>query len=128
MFDSQTIIATGTGATTTLYSPWFPRGGDHAIFGLEVQAWSQSDPDTKLKIEVYHKKREESGDGALAGSASDKIEIASNASEPWRSTRDWGSVGFYDLVRFKITFTADSSTQWAIFRILAPIWYDSVKA
>jgi hypothetical protein len=128
MFDSQTILAAST-AATVLYSPWFPRGGDHAIFGLEVQGWSESNAGTKLKIEVFHKKREDSGDGAIAGvSGTDHITIESDDSTPWRSTRDWGSVGFYDLVRFKITFTANSATQWAIFRILAPIWYDSVKA
>lgn len=121
MFDGQVIIATTS--ATSVYSPWFARGGDHAVFTLEVAAWSESSASTKLKIEAYHKAKEESGDGSAI---SESIEIPSNSASP-RSSKDWASNTFKDLVRFKITFTPSSGTQWAIYRILPPIWYDAAK-
>jgi hypothetical protein len=43
MFDAQTITNDASlGSTTDVYTPWFPRGGDHGIFALEVAAWSNS--------------------------------------------------------------------------------------
>jgi hypothetical protein len=129
MFDAQLITNdAGLGVPTIVYTPWFPRGGDHGIFALEAAAWSNSSASTILKLEVYHKSRDESGDGTLAGtSGTDKIEMASNGGVG-RSMRDWGSVTFKELIRFKLSFDAGSGAQWAIFRVLPPMSYDAVKA
>jgi hypothetical protein len=128
MFDAQTITNEASLAATEVFTPWFPRGGDHAVFTLEVVAWSNNSGSNTLSLEIYHKTRDDSGDGALAGvSGTDLIQMAASGGAT-RTKRDWGSVAFKELVRFRLSYDAGSGAQWALYRILPPLWYDAVKA
>jgi hypothetical protein len=114
MFDAQTVLAVNPTAIA-IFSPWFPRGGDNAYFTLEVVAISSAN--MTVEVEVFHKTREDTGDGTQLGSAWDRTAVGREAAE---------FTGLKEMVRFKYTFTSASGTQWATFRMLQPVWFDTV--
>jgi len=91
MYDGQVILATGTGATTTVYSPWFPRGGDHAVFTLEVVAWHRIPRRHEAEDRgVPQDQGTSSGDGSpVSTPTNESIEINANGG-PARSSRGLG--------------------------------------
>lgn len=130
MYDAQTIQMQGDTSTVVL-SPWFPRGGDYGLFTLEAIKLSSSSANLQIQIEMVHKNAADTGDGgsAIANSA---FAVAGDATT-LRVTKDMstavsGFTGFKELVRYKITllFSGGSGTNWAIFRMLPPVWYDKV--
>ena len=131
MFDAQTIQLQGTGSanpSTVVYSPWFSRGGDYGIFTLEVIKMSGTTSAFKLKVEFVHKNTSDTGDG---GNPIASTDITIDGSEsPTREQKDV-TAGFKELVRYKYTLTttdspATTTTMWAVFRMLSPVWYDKV--
>lgn len=127
MFDSQTIQCQGTTATT-VYSPWFPRGGDYGIFTVEVASFSASHANFSLSVQMIHKNSDEVGDtGSGGGTVGSAFSVVSTGGP--RTSSDI-TAGFKELVRYKFTLqyiTTGTGTNWAIFRMLPPIWYDAVK-
>lgn len=131
MYNAQTIQLQGNGLSppsTVFYSPWFPRGGDYGIFTLEVAKMSDAASTFSLKVEFVHKNTSDPGDGGNPISAMD-ITIAGNASV-WRAQKDV-TTGFKELIRYKFTLAttttpAATTTMWATYRMLAPVWYDKV--
>lgn len=119
MFDAQTILATSAGANYIL-GPWFEREADAFICIAEVL--SIAGGATQLKIEVWHKNREDIGDGVvLAPPGGSTITMTSVGR--W-SPVTWS--GLYELVRFKFTLTT-SDIGWAMLRVLPVSWFDTVK-
>lgn len=120
MFEGQLLIQ-----GSTVYSPWFKRGGDSVRVTLEVLEISGA----TIKVELYTKKADDAGDGSNADSgATTKIEVTAVG----RTTQEWSKdvdvdIGLNDLVRYKFTVTG-STTNWVLFRMLEPQWYDSVVA
>ncbi|MCC6268873.1 MAG: hypothetical protein IT300_14995, partial [Dehalococcoidia bacterium] len=120
MYDAQTLQCTDTTATT-VYSPWFPRGGDYGIFTLELVSMSSTSANLSLSVQLVSKNTSETGDGANVGSAISRT--GSNGAG--RSQGDI-TAGFEELVRYKFTLqlSTGSGVNWAVFRMLAPVWYD----
>jgi hypothetical protein len=125
MFDAQTIQMQGA-TSTDLYSPWFPRGGDYGLFTLEAIKMSTTSSALVLTVQMVSKNTSEPGDGANVGSSfnRDGSQIATTP----RITSDVTTTGFEELVRYKFTLSnaSGSGTNWAVFRMLAPVWYDKV--
>ncbi len=126
MYDAQTMQCTDA-ATTVVYSPWFPRGGDYAMLTLEVAAMSSASSSFSLTVQMIHKNASDVGDGSTVGSTFSRS--GNQIATAPRVTSDLTN-GFKELVRYKFTlqFSGGSGVNWAIFRMLAPIWYDAVKA
>jgi len=131
MYDAQMIQLQGTNSanpSTVLFSPWFPRGGDYGIFTLEVVKMSGTTSAFKLKVEFVHKNTSDPGDG---GSPIASTDITIDGSEGATREQKDVTAGFKELVRYKYTLTttdspATTTTMWATFRMLAPVWYDKV--
>jgi hypothetical protein len=120
MFEAQ-ILNRGA----TIYSPWFPRQSDSARFTLEVVAVSGA----TMGVEVFTKRSDDGGDGVNADSAGSPTKIS--ASVVGRTTTEWlsrGTVSLLELVRYKFTVTGTNAYDWVLFRMLPPVWFDSVQA
>lgn len=112
MFEAQLLVASGEG--TLVFSPWFPRQGDNATFTLEVVATNG----VELDVQVFTKNVEDPGDGTpVLGGA-----IALSA--PGISRGAWGPDTLLELVRYQ--FVARGEGLWVLFRMLPPVWCDSV--
>jgi hypothetical protein len=126
MYDAQTITCADTTATN-VYSPWFPRGGDYGLFTLEVSSMSSSSSTLSLTVQMIHKNSAEAGDGGSVGSS-----FSRTGSNYGATPRTTGTItaGFKELVRYKFTLALSSGSgqNWAIFRMLPPIWYDAVAS
>ncbi len=118
MYDA-TILHGGA----TVFSPWFPRGGDFVkltVEGIQVTGAST------LEISLYHKDSADPGSGADVDSGGTKKLTLSAVG---RTSVDWAKsstiTGLKELVRYR--FQMNGSGSDAIrFRTLAPIWYDAV--
>lgn len=113
---------------TTVYSPWFPRGGDFVVVTAELVAKSGSTP--SLKIELYHKDSSDTGDGDNVDSAGTPKNIT--LTTVGRTSTDWAASGtisgFKELVRYKFTMSGSGGNDWSLYRLLPPQWYDTVDA
>ena len=74
-------------------------------------------------VEVFTKNKEDTSDGTNADSgATTKITLTTAT----RGTTEWGpslSPALKELVRYKYTVT----TNWVLFRMLTPVWFNAVK-
>jgi hypothetical protein len=120
MFQAQMLHANGTTSETSVLSPWFPRGGDNILFAADLVA--QSTTDAKIDVELLTKNSEDTGEGALV--AGSKLSLATRGVD--FKTVD---ASLEELVRFRFTIdVAAAATDWVIFRVLQPSWYDAVEA
>ena len=122
-----------------VYSDWFPREGDNAIFRAEVIGGT---PGTGLevKIQFYTKNTEETTnpDGqAIVTSAStnppaelaldvadttpQELAIFSTAATPQPQ-------GFRELVRFRVSASGGDPGEWLLVRIFRPIFFDAAES
>ena len=62
MFEAQLLIAKDS--NSSVYSPWFAKGGDNAIFTLEIVEIESTDL-TTITVEVFTKTTEEVTNGAI---------------------------------------------------------------
>lgn len=115
MFEAQLLITDSN--APEVYSPWFPRRGDNARFTLEIVAKSGS---TKLTVALYTKTPDASGDGSTIGSP---VDIGSVGRTEFDSDSEMAQ-----LVRYKFLASSGSTGDWILFRLLPPVWFDSVKA
>lgn len=119
MFDGYLLVAE-TGGRTAVFGPWFGRRGDNGVFTAEVVDDDFQSQQGSLNVSVFHKNSEDTGDGTLAGTA-----MKLSQAERKATTVD----GLKELVRYKFELANDdagSSAQvHAIFRMLAPSWFDS---
>lgn len=121
MFDAQTIFG-----GTTVYSPWFPRGGDYLRATVEAIKLTAAG----LEVRVFTKKQEDTTSGAdVDSSASGKI-ATTGTTAGQIITHEWGpdtGNGINELVRYEFKNTASSSSDWILFRMLPPVWFDAVE-
>ena len=106
---------------TEVYSPWMPRGGDHMRASVDVIKMTGTGTQT-LKIQVRTKKLEEtSDDGTQVGSDWDRTATGD-------ATQEFNGVN--ELVRYEFSYntTGNASTDYVLFRMLDPVWYDAVNA
>jgi hypothetical protein len=111
----------------TLYSPWFPRGGDFVVVSAECVRLSGSEP--SLKIELFHKNADEPGDGVNVDTGTPAKSLVLNS--VGRQSVDWkrsGTLsGLKELVRYRFTMTGGEGEipDSMLFRLLPPVWYDA---
>jgi len=124
MLPVQTIYSVDQDLTT-IYGPWFPRGADYAHFAVEVPAMSATTSSLGLGVGIYHKNRDEPGDGAATEAPAQIFGnyLATTHVFHWDNT-----VGFKELVRyvFFLVHIGGSGTSWAKFRTLAPAWFNKL--
>ena len=118
MFDAQLLIE-----GSVVYSPWFARGGDNAIFTLDVVQYMLG-TNNSLTVEVLTKSSEDTGDGDAISNVVITATAAGRSSVECDSTV---SNGINELVRYKFTVSGDS-TGSVLFRMLTPVWFDEVSA
>jgi hypothetical protein len=112
-------------ADETVYSAWFPRGGDYAVFRAQLIDKAASGTPS-LTITFYHKNQEDAGDGdeVSAGGGLD-LELTNSNSPGDVASVDLGNVGgaaypVKELVRLKLA----CSGNWMRFQMLQPAWYN----
>ena len=110
---------------TELYSPWFPREGDNAIFTMEIIAKLNlaSASTSTMVVDVYHKEAEDTGNGVLAvsniyaspiGPADDKGFFVSAPIENLK-----------EMVRFKYRMDCNSFVAAFLYRMLPTTWFNA---
>ena len=122
MYDAQVIYAKEP-VITAMYSEWFLREGANAWFTLEIV--DKSPGSSTFYLVAYTKSTELEGDGIAIPN------LAITATSPGIYSKLWyASAGFSELVRYGFGLQANTSgaTEWAIFRVLPPSWFDSLKA
>ena len=99
----------------TLWSPWFPRAADDAIFTYEEMV---NDGGT-LVVKVFGKDTEEPGDGT---------EVTGSSFSQISGTNFYKTAvvaGMPELVRFRYELTRDEADPASVlFRMLSPTWFD----
>ena len=127
MIIGQALLSQDSTSGNVYYSPWFPRGGNKAVFSCEViaSANTTSDIDT-FHVQVQTKNAEDSDkDSVDLGSATS---ITLGTDENITSFQAGASLsstdqGFKELVRFQYTVRAKASgLAWVHFRMLNPSW------
>jgi len=122
MFDAQLLFCGSVpGTGIMVYSPWFPGGGD----SLRATAELVQVNGATLKVEVFTKNTEDTGDGTNADAATN-ITLAATG----RTTAEWtsGTATLKELVRYRFKVTGALVSDWVLFRMLAPVWFEAVKA
>ena len=119
MFDAQLLIADGGGSEVQVFGPWMTREGDDARLTLEIVDIYAGET-TTLRVEVYQKNTEDTGDGTpYAGTSISATATGVAASVEW--------TGVKELVRYKFTYTGGlEGDGWVLFRMLDPVWFDAV--
>lgn len=116
MFPGQ-WIHTSSGKVT-LWSPWFPRTADDAIFTYEEMV----NDGGSLVVKVFGKDSEEAGDG---------VEVTGGAFAQLGATNFYKTsvvAGLPELVRFRYELTREESAQASVlFRMLSPTWFDQAS-
>ncbi|MEE9394026.1 MAG: hypothetical protein V3W41_16115 [Planctomycetota bacterium] len=115
MFEAQLL-----NYNSKVFSPWMARGGDNLVFSAEV---IDKNLTSAFTIQLFEKNTETtgSGDPVAGGPTLDFTTAVSKTSSP--------AEGLKELVRYEFSFTATgASGDWVLFRMLAPVWYNAVKA
>ncbi|MHC4516217.1 MAG: hypothetical protein ACYS5W_21315 [Planctomycetota bacterium] len=109
------------GGSTVLFSPWFPREADYAVFSYEQIALKGSG--TAFEVLVYHKNTEDTGEGATSGAS-----FSSLSDNIYTSSK----VAYKELIRFRYEVKDgnynDGGVCFVIYRMLAPTWYNAADA
>ena len=113
MFEAQMLFK-----GCTVYSPWFPRRGDNVIITLDFIARSG----TTVAVSLFTKNTEDPGDGGLVAGGP-VISTTSLTQTPYTQTGE-----LLELVRYQFEVTGTNAYDWALFRMLPPVWFDTVKA
>jgi hypothetical protein len=120
MFEAQ-LLHGASDPFVIVYSPWFPRGGDNARFTLEIVAVGNVSGSVALQVDIYHKNSEDTGDGGVHTSNL----FSGLTSAAGRSTQEVEALK--ELVRYRYV-VKDGSSDWVLFRMLPPVWFDAVSA
>jgi len=114
MFHAQ-LLKSGS----NVYGPWIERKGDNLIARADAVDLAVG---ATLTVRLFTKNIEDTGNGDEVWSGT-TIQLTS----PGRGVARWLSnsgIGIKELVRYKF----EPSSGWALFRMLDPVWYDSVGA
>jgi hypothetical protein len=124
MFEAQLLMK-----GSVVFGPWFPRRGDNIRATLDVV--NILGTNTKIVVELYTKNTETPGNGENADtSGTPRLNIEGTARD--QTTTEWSEdtdsdVQILELVRYKYTVTSEDDFGWVLFRMLAPVWFDSVE-
>ena len=114
MFEAQYLFM-----GDAVYSPWVPRGGDNGTFTVDVVELAGTG--AQLDVTVIHKNDSTTGAGAPVSGGTMAI-----------SAEGVGRVdcsGLKEMVRYRFELNkAGPSDARALFRVLAPVWFDDVRA
>jgi hypothetical protein len=121
MFEAQ-LLPGGV----TIFGPWMNRQADNVRCTVEVVALASS---PTLEVSLETKNSEDAGDGQVTGGPTLSASSVGRVTDEWDSQDlvNGGSTGLLELVRYKYVTIGDS-TDWVLFRMLNPNWFDSVKA
>lgn len=97
------------GSGTTVYSPWFPRGGNQGLFSAEALL---ADGGGGVTVTVESKNTEDIDSAATAVGASGAISSGVGT---------FLGTNLKELVRYKYVLSGGSSA-WVHFRVLPPAW------
>ena len=117
MFDAQLLIV-GT-EPVIVYSPLMGRGGDNLTLSLDVVAIEGA----TIKVDIMTKNSEGTGNGALVAATGLPLTLST-------AVQDNVTIGpdkLEELVRYRFTVSGTKG-DWVLFRMLNPVWFDSVKA
>lgn len=119
MFEAQYLMTKNNTTGIVVFSPWFPRKGDNIQYAIDlIEAVG-----AKISVTLFTKNTEDPGDGTTTGSAISLTNTVGVTSEVLKQ-------GVVELVRYQFNVVADASNTlgWVLFRMLSPVWFDSVKA
>jgi hypothetical protein len=123
MFQAQILTANGTANGSDVFGPWMPRGGDNIVCTVEIISMSGSSP-TGLLVEVWTKAKSDTGDGTGPATNTGSTTSFGSTSSPGRYSATY--LGMNELVRYKFK-PGTTDGKWAMFRMLPPSWFDSVR-
>lgn len=110
MIDARLLMA-----GSAVYTPWVPRGGDNLRATLDVVDLGTSG---EITVSVWTKNSEDTGDGSDANGS-----VSITRSSVGRTTQEWEGDA-KEWVRYKIVVNGN----WVLFRMLEPVWFDTVDA
>jgi hypothetical protein len=122
MFQAQMLIRGA--ATTKVYSPWFPRGGDAVTITADLVALGGS---PTLTVRVYTKASSTVGDGGTAVSPTGTLIALAAVGRASCEYNSGAAAGMNELVRYGYECSSASAGDWVLFRMLPPVWFDAVK-
>lgn len=105
---------------TVIFSPWIERRCDRLRATAEVVLTSGD----SLTVDLFTKKPDMRGDGTLVDAAT-KITLSAAG----RQTVEWNpqtGTGMAGLVRYRFTVGTSTATGIVVFRMLPPIWFDTL--
>lgn len=112
------IGAGGISAPTPQFTPWQSRGGNAAVFVVNVLEFQLATPPNKIVVTVQSKNTEDpdaSGTSQDVGAFDDITAMPSSPRTKYLS-------GFKELYRYKIEVFGDPSDDWVRLRMLSPSW------
>lgn len=118
MFDGQYIHAS-FGTPVVIDGPWFGRKGDMIDYTVDIADVLNA----TISVALIHKNTEDTGNGAATGST-----IAAT-STIGRTDQEFTS-GLKEMVRYRFTVVCEDEVPglgWILFRMLPPVWFDSLK-
>ncbi len=106
----------------TVYGPWFSRNADM----LRVAAECVARNGATLVVDLVTKDADDTGDGTDVDTGTDiTLNTPGMVTGEWRSKA--GQAGVEHLLRFRYTVTGANATDWILFRMLPPCWFDAVQ-
>lgn len=115
MIQAQYLHVTGNdGATKEVLSPWMSRGSDNIRFTVDLIDASNA----SLTVQLLHKNSEDSGNGGSTGATTGAQTSSGRYVVEFEELKE--------LVRYKFIVTLGTGTGYAFFRMLPPVWFDSV--
>ena len=116
MHVGQWLVASNSSGATKVFSPWFPRGADNAVFTYESIKTVGS---ATLTITVVHKNREDTGNGTSAGDTWTAVAGSAFKTQTILQLKE--------LVRFEFELTSSSGDAFCLYRMLAPTWFNDAE-
>ena len=126
MFDGQLVFpGPNPQVPYRLFGPWMTESPRLGMMTVDVGAISGP---AVVEIELFTKNTEDAGDGTNADAMAATMIVANAIG---RQTVEWfsaGNIALKELVRYRFSVTGNAQTDWILFRMLSPVWFDSVKA
>ena len=122
----------------TVFSDWFPRGGDNLIFRAQrMSDRSVGSPDINVTISVYTKSHEDVGEGSQVVDTTPSPDVpytivlnhSSDIEQEIIISGDGslGVNGLKDMVRFKCVCANGGDGDFILMRIFPPVFFDQAQ-
>jgi hypothetical protein len=80
-----------------------------------------ADEGATIDVEVFTKNTEDTGDGSVVSPSTGSLASLTGVGQ---TSATWGPSTLKELVRYR--YTVKSTSEWLVFRMLPPVWFDSV--